>query len=167
MDREDHAPTEARRSNMKITLTITDKYCRAGKITVDDTQEYLAEVTDRKHGFKVTDTSGETVLTSVAHQPSRIMAFLGVGEHQIMDRDKRIAHIKYHGFLGLKRSINIDGKSSILPRKHLFELLDGKFSYDRKNHMVTYLNDTDISMKPLIGICFYWLLRQVRMERMD
>ncbi len=75
-----------------------------------------------------------------------------------MDRDKKIANIKYHGFLGLKRSINISGKSSILPRNHLFELSDGKFSYDRKNHTATYLNDTDIPMKPLIGICFYWLL---------
>jgi hypothetical protein len=82
-------------------------------------------------------------------------------------RDKKIAQIKYHGFLGLKRSININGKSSILPRKHRFELLDGKFSYDRKNHIATYLNDTDISMEPLIGICFYWLLRQVRMEGMN
>ncbi len=151
---------------MRITSIITDEYCRKGKITLDDTQDYFAEVTDRKHGFKVMDTSGETVLTSVAHQPSRFKAFLGVGEHQIKDRDKKIANIKYHGFFGLKRSINVDGKSSPLPRKHMFDLLGGKFTYDRKNHTALYINDANLPIKPLIGICFYWLLRQIRMENM-
>ncbi len=113
---------------MRINSIITDKYCRKGKITLDDTQDYFAEVTDRKYGFKVIDTSGKTILTSVVNQPSRFKAFLGVGEHQIKDRDKKVANIKYHGFFGLKRSINVGGKSSPLPRKHMFDLLGGKFT---------------------------------------
>jgi len=151
---------------MKVTLNITNKYSRKGRITVNDSDEYFAEVTDNKHGFKVIDKNGKIILISVLYQPSRFKAFLGLGEHQIKEHDSILAHIKYHGFLGIKRSIDIGGRKSPLPRKHLFKLLNGNFSYDRKDHTVTYFNDTDLPIQPIIGICFYWLLRQVGMENM-
>jgi hypothetical protein len=101
-------------------------------------------------------------------QPSRLKGFLGFGGYQIKANGKEIAYVKHHGFFGLKRSIDYDGKSWLLPRKHKFDLLNGEFSYDRKNHTANYLNEgSDLSIKkPLIGICFYWLLRQTGMENM-
>ena len=61
---------------------MTDKYCRTGKVIINDADEYLAEVTDRKHGFKVINSNKDTILTSIPYQPSRFKAFLGLGVHQ-------------------------------------------------------------------------------------
>ncbi|MBU1171202.1 MAG: hypothetical protein KKD44_16710 [Proteobacteria bacterium] len=117
---------------------MTDKYCRAGKVIINDTEEYFVRVTERKHGFEVINTNKDIILTSSIYQPSRFKAFLGWGEHQLKDDGKIIGRIKYHGFLGLRRSVDVGGNISSLPRKHMtWSGIKKKYSRGRSRSIST------------------------------